>query len=239
MFHFTIQRIVTDQIDRNGDVSVSLSLLPPTSVESTNDDSKAPQYVTLKLRHLYLEKLPQPEHEVSTGSASVLPELFLLMYYELREMDARALQKIEHLLLVPDSPQDFDLQVPKWLNNVKKMLEERFADQHKLAEIAAMVGVHPVHVAREFRRHFDSTIFEYLRKLRIDYACRQLIMSDDSPAQIAVASGFADQSHFCRTFKRLRGTTPRQFRAALIVAMPNDHPSWAPRRRTSTDPQST
>jgi AraC family transcriptional regulator len=82
-----------------------------------------------------------------------------------------------------------------------------------LSQQAACVGVHPVHLAREFRRFYHCTIGDYIRQLRIKFACEKLVQSDLPLSEIALASGFFDQSHFTRTFKQLTGKTPQAYRA--------------------------
>jgi AraC family transcriptional regulator len=77
------------------------------------------------------------------------------------------------------------------------------------------MGVHPVHLAREFRRHFRCTPGEYVRRLRVESAARALSHSDAPLAQIGLAAGFSHQAHFCRVFKRHTGMTPSEFRSAL------------------------
>jgi len=60
--------------------------------------------------------------------------------------------------------------------------------------------------------------------VRIEYACRQLMGSNAAVTNIAFAAGFADQSHFSRTFKRLCGTTPGRYRASMVRrSLPADH----------------
>lgn len=49
-----------------------------------------------------------------------------------------------------------------------------------LAQIAPIVGVHPIYLASEFRRRYGSSIGGYVRKVRIEYACRELSKSDSS-----------------------------------------------------------
>jgi AraC family transcriptional regulator len=73
------------------------------------------------------------------------------------------------------------------------------------------VGVHPDHLVHAFRRQYHCTVGEYVRQLRIEFACRQITSSDMPLAEIAVEAGFADQSHFTKTFKRLVGMTPSEF----------------------------
>jgi AraC family transcriptional regulator len=77
------------------------------------------------------------------------------------------------------------------------------------------VGVHPVYLASEFRKHFGCTIGEYVRKLRVEFACRRISESDSPLSDIAIAAGFSHQSHFSRTFKAVTGMTPAGYRTAV------------------------
>lgn len=101
---------------------------------------------------------------------------------------------------------------PRWLQRARDLLDQRFLDVPSLTEIATVAGVHPVHLSREFRKHYDCTIGEYLRKLRVEHASRLLANTDTTLSEIALTCGFADQSHFSATFKRTMGITPARFR---------------------------
>ena len=67
-------------------------------------------------------------------------------------------------------------------------------------------------LSREFRKHYDTTIGEFIRKRRIEHACQLLASSDTSLSEIALVCGFSDQSHFCAMFKSHTGLTPAKFR---------------------------
>ncbi|HYS53801.1 MAG TPA: AraC family transcriptional regulator [Thermoanaerobaculia bacterium] len=99
-----------------------------------------------------------------------------------------------------------------WLRRVEEVLRERFAEPIGLGEAAAVAGVHPVHLARVFRREYGCSIGEFVRRVRIDAAREELVGGEASIAEIASRVGFADQSHLHRTFKRATGMTPDQFR---------------------------
>jgi AraC family transcriptional regulator len=107
---------------------------------------------------------------------------------------------------------DSERKPPRWLQQVRELLQDRFAENLTHEVVAAAAGVHPVHLARVFRRHCGCTLGDYVRKLRVDFAARQLIATDESLAGIAFAAGFSDQSHFTRTFNRQTGMTPAAFR---------------------------
>jgi AraC family transcriptional regulator len=103
---------------------------------------------------------------------------------------------------------------PRWLEESKDLLHERFSESLTVEEVARNVGMNPAYLARTFREHYRCTMGEYVRRLRVESACRQLCTSDVPLAAIALDAGFVDQSHFTKTFKRLIGMTPAQFRAA-------------------------
>ncbi len=104
---------------------------------------------------------------------------------------------------------------PPWLLRAQEMLHARFAEPIRTAELASAVGVHPAHLARGFRIHYGQSIGTYVRRLRLDWAARELLRSDVSLTAVALAAGFADQSHFTRFFKRHTGQTPHAYRRAM------------------------
>lgn len=145
--------------------------------------------------------------------------LAMRLYNEFREMDEAAPLAIEGLALEMlaeasrHSLNSSDRQPPRWLQQARDLLHDQFSENPTLAAIAEAVGVHPVYLAREFRRHYRCTVGEYLRQVRVESACRQITGSDMPLADVATAVGFYDQSHFSRTFKRITGLTPAEFRA--------------------------
>ena len=106
-------------------------------------------------------------------------------------------------------------RMPQWLQRARALVERHFAEPLPLAAVAGQVGVHPVHLARTFRRCYDTTFASYVRHLRVEFARRELVGSAASLSDIAIAAGFCDQSHFTRLFKRHTGLTPAEYRLAL------------------------
>ena len=101
---------------------------------------------------------------------------------------------------------------PGWLKHARDIVETRYLEPLSLAEIASAVGVHCVHLSREFRKHNRYTVFELIRRRRLEHACHLLADSEVSSAEIALVCGFSDQSHFSLMFKRRMGMTPGKFR---------------------------
>jgi AraC family transcriptional regulator len=84
-----------------------------------------------------------------------------------------------------------------------------------MRDLAREAGVHPVHLARVFRKMERRTPGEYQQRLQVR-AAGELLRDPEWPlAAIAAECGFADQSHFTRVFHRMAGTTPARFRRAV------------------------
>ena len=140
------------------------------------------------------------------------------LYYEFRQMDAASPLVIEGLTLeiIAEASRKSSAsrnRTSRWLELARDILHEKFADNTTLECIAKTVGVHPVYLASSFRKEYHCTIGDYRRRLRIEFACREILKSDSSLVEIALAAGFANQAHFSRTFKRLTGMPPAQYRA--------------------------
>jgi AraC family transcriptional regulator len=105
-------------------------------------------------------------------------------------------------------------QRPRWLGQVYELLTERFTENLTPNEIAALVGVHPVHLARVFRQYYHCSAGDYVRRLRLEFATRELCASDTPLLEIALAAGYCDQSRFSKTFKRHTGMSPARFRSS-------------------------
>ena len=151
----------------------------------------------------------------------LLSRLFMTLYKEFRQMDDASPLAVEGLALEMLAEVSrcqiklSDRKPPQWLVQALDLLRERFSERLTVAQIATSVGVHPVHLARGFRRFRRCSIGEHIRQLRIERACHELCNTDTSLAAIASAAGFSDQSHFSRTFKRFMEMTPAQYRAAF------------------------
>lgn len=143
--------------------------------------------------------------------------LALRIYHESRITDSVAPLIVEGLMLellgqASRSLVKTPMRAPKWLTQARELLHGGFNDSLNLDELAQAVGVHPTHLARTFKKHYRTTVGEYVRRLRLDWAMRRLSETKDSIAEIASAAGFYDQSHFSHLFKQHTGFTPAEFR---------------------------
>jgi AraC-like DNA-binding protein len=106
-------------------------------------------------------------------------------------------------------------KVPDWAKELKAIIQDHIDTNLSLSlkVISENLNVHPSYLSREFSKYFDDLSFgDYIRKLRIEKATTLLTGSQYSLAEIAYLTGFSDQSHFNRIFKKNIGTTPAQYR---------------------------
>ncbi len=101
---------------------------------------------------------------------------------------------------------------PAWLQQVRDEVDRRFLEPLTVRQLSESVNVHPVHVARAYRKEYGATVGEHVRSLRVSYAQELLRNREISLSDIALEAGFSDQSHFSRLFKRSTGMTPRKYR---------------------------
>ncbi len=200
----------------------SLTFTASGEIHSNRIHSKEVRCFSIEMTRPWLErangrlKFLQGPAQLDNGS---LPWLAMRLYREFRQQDDLTPLVIEGLaleLLVGAARQSAHVSengTTSWLNKVRDLLHQRFREPLTLGDVAEFADVHPVSLARAFRRTHHCTVGEYVRKLRIEFACKKLTSPDASLVEIAFSSGFSEQSHFCRTFKRLTGLTPSEYRA--------------------------
>jgi AraC family transcriptional regulator len=103
-------------------------------------------------------------------------------------------------------------RAPRWLLDVLAILCEHTCDPPSARQLANEIGIHPAHLARSFRAATGESVGSYARNVRLDWAARRLVGSDDPLARVACEAGFADQSHFTRAFSRRFGVAPGRYR---------------------------
>lgn len=104
---------------------------------------------------------------------------------------------------------------PAWLARAEQILRDRSSRPIDLRGVAGEMGVNASHLCRTFRRFRRRTIGDYILGLRIQSVCRMLLHGVETLGDIAAESGFTDQSHMTRLFKRITGTTPAAYRRML------------------------
>lgn len=91
-------------------------------------------------------------------------------------------------------------------------ISENFSSNITLEDVARHVHLNPAYFSTIFKQSCGSSFKEYLNMVRIEESKRLLANTDYSVVDIAVATGFMDQSYFSKVFKKYTGLTPKQYR---------------------------
>lgn len=114
-------------------------------------------------------------------------------------------------------------KTPAWAKELKEIIQDQIDINLALSlkDISKNLDVHPSYLSREFSKYFDDLSFgEYIRKLRIEKAIQLIHSTDYSLTEIAYLTGFSDQSHFTRIFKKHTGKNPSTFKKSIKKSQP-------------------
>jgi AraC family transcriptional regulator len=106
---------------------------------------------------------------------------------------------------------------PAWLCAARDFVHEHALTPLSMVRIAQVAGRHEIHLAREFRRFFGTSVGAYMRRLRTEQVARQLRRPQTRISDIALDCGFSSHAHLCREFKAHFGITPSQYRSRHIA----------------------
>jgi AraC family transcriptional regulator len=116
------------------------------------------------------------------------------------------------LFAILDRSHEADVSASAWVLKVRDALECPSTVPPSILQLSQLAGVHTVHLARTFKRHFGCTIGEYARRIRIGRALARLQDPAISLTDVALEAGFSDQSHMNRCLVAHTGLTPGAWR---------------------------
>jgi AraC-like DNA-binding protein len=100
---------------------------------------------------------------------------------------------------------------PALARGLRELLDARVTEGLALEEATALLNAHPAHLVRAFSTAYGIAPHQYLMSRRVGRA-RRLLLEGHRPAEVAAATGFYDQAHLTRHFKRLVGVPPGRYR---------------------------
>ena len=139
---------------------------------------------------------------------------------ELRSPDAVTVLALEALaldivtLVARTSDGRSPADPPAWLRHAREYIHDRCTRPLRIDDIAAAAGVHPASLVRAWRQHYRTAIGQYLRTVRLEWTRARLLETDEPLSRIALRAGFADQSHFTRSFTTQYGISPGRYRSS-------------------------
>lgn len=138
------------------------------------------------------------------------------LFAEAKALELLSLQ-IEQFIQSPsaaDPATEMDRVDRAGVRRVREILSENLQAPPSLLDMSREAGMSHSKLNRCFKQLYGLTVFEWLRQRRLDKARELLSGGGCSIAEVALCSGFSDQSHLNRCFKRHFGVTPGQFRRA-------------------------
>lgn len=171
--------------------------------------------INLEIEAGFLQTHDVKETSIGTAIQANPDAKFLLLkiYGEMLKKDTHSDESIRMLFLnLVTQSHLLHKKHPAWLKIVYEQLNDTWAENITLDDLAKAANVHPITISKHFPSFFLCTLSEYMRKLKIEKALPMVKSSGASLTEIAHACGFTDQSHFTRTFKQMTGFLPGQFR---------------------------
>ena len=128
---------------------------------------------------------------------SLLFKIFLIFYKERRIID-RPNKKIG--------------RQSRAISAVLDKIEADFDEDLTLPELAQIAGLNEKYLCRIFKEYTEKTIIEYINEVRVENACYEISIARKNITRAAFDSGFNDLSYFSKTFKKLKGISPTEYK---------------------------
>ena len=112
-------------------------------------------------------------------------------------------------------------EYPQWLVQLLMNLDREDFMTKTVKEIIEPIGYNQSYICRQFKKYTEQTLVEYIHKRKCSYSLFLISNTETPIAQIAQRLQFADESAFIRTFKRIYGITPGQYRKKLSKELPS------------------
>jgi AraC family transcriptional regulator len=101
------------------------------------------------------------------------------------------------------------------LNHVLEYVNANLSEKLELGVLANVAGVNLYHFARAFKQSTGESPHQYVLRRRIEKAKEYLVHSQMSVIEASARTGFVDQSHFSKVFRRLVGVAPSKYRNSV------------------------
>jgi AraC family transcriptional regulator len=171
--------------------------------------------INLELDNDFLREYSISEGQIQDEVSKNLDAKFLMLkiYKELLINDKFSETSIQMLLLslIGNSIKQTQENKPKWVLTVSRILNDKWNEPITLEDLSNITQIHRVTISKYFTKYFACTLGEYMRKLRINKSIELIRRHSISLTEIAFECGFADQSHFIRSFKEMTGWLPKKF----------------------------
>lgn len=101
------------------------------------------------------------------------------------------------------------------MNRVYDYIMSNYQQEISLSQAAAVACMNEAAFCKYFKKRYNKTFIQVVNETRISYACRELIREDSNITGICYQSGFNTFSNFTKTFRKVTGTTPKEYKMKL------------------------
>ncbi|MFC4305254.1 response regulator transcription factor [Cohnella boryungensis] len=145
-----------------------------------------------------------PAHKLSVGASSIAQDATLLP------------QLIAESAEAVSAPADSGSRLKDAMFRVKPYVDSRYQEDLSLQSVAGRFDIDKYQLSRAFKQEFGVNYWSYVIKVRMEKAADLLIGTNWKNGRIAEHTGFLDESHFSRAFKKFYGVTPKEYRTSLV-----------------------
>ncbi|MES2268644.1 MAG: chromate resistance protein ChrB domain-containing protein [Bacteroidota bacterium] len=180
----------------------------------------APQASGLSAIFLGLSKNIPDDHELLELGMEVYDGLYTWAKYLYEQKHVQ--EPVEHLLLEVFNKylkQQGSKKPPVWAKEIKEMIQDQIDTNMALSlhQVSEELKINPAYLSREFSKYFENLSFgDYIRKMRLEKAMHLMETTDYALTEIAYLTGFSDQSHFNRIFKKQMGMKASEYKKNLL-----------------------
>ncbi|WP_268846173.1 AraC family transcriptional regulator [Flavobacterium aestivum] len=172
--------------------------------------------INLEIDENHFKEFQITEELLRNGTAnSVQTKLMILkIYNECLIGDTFSKDSVNMLLSNFASNQNYLDQFskcPTWVNSLYELLNDCWNENPSLNDLSKILNINPISISKHFPKYFGCTLGEYIRRLKIDRSLTLIQQDSVSLTDVSFECGFADQSHFIRTFKQQTGFLPKKF----------------------------
>lgn len=114
----------------------------------------------------------------------------------------------------PEDLSDEKGKMTELIGQVKDYIANHLDEELKRTDLAAMIYLHPDYLSHAFKDETGMSLSEYITRKRLDYAMMLLEKTNRSVSDISEKCGYASLAYFTKTFKRVIGMSPKEYRKA-------------------------
>jgi AraC family transcriptional regulator len=152
-------------------------------------------------------------HDLTTVAATILADVRRAVEMNRPEGARAAALRLVSLLDLSSKAEPARGGLAPWQQRkIDRYLRDHLERPVLVNELANQIPLSVSHFCRAFKETFGDTPHAYLMRLRLELAQKTMLATDEPLSQIALASGFADQAHLSKLFRRIVGETPSAWR---------------------------